>query len=260
MALLSALMFAFTFLFVRIGVKTATTTTALWITLFVNVVFLWSLSLLIYGVQFQDWWQWRYFFLSGVFAPLLGRMFQFQGMARLGANITTPLTLTHPVISVLLAIAFLGEQITWLGFTGAMLVVIGSVVVGSEGGQQQTSSLNSVSRVYLLLPMAASLCYGVSVVFRKMGIDLAPMPLPQQQSLAPPHAVRQCLCPGHRSAAENPVYSPGAEILRAGRHFFRLGADAVVPVAATRRAGGDCPHCCHYPAICTACFLGIPAC
>ncbi|MCK0537243.1 DMT family transporter [Alcanivorax quisquiliarum] len=172
MALLSALMFAFTFLFVRIGVKTATTTTALWITLFVNVVFLWSLSLLIYGVQFQDWWQWRYFFLSGVFAPLLGRMFQFQGMARLGANITTPLTLTHPVISVLLAIAFLGEQITWLGFTGAMLVVIGSVVVGSEGGQQQTSSLNSVSRVYLLLPMAASLCYGVSVVFRKMGIDL----------------------------------------------------------------------------------------
>ena len=172
MALLSSLMFALTFICVRIGVKTATTTTALWITLFINVLFLWALSLMLYGAQFNQWWEWRYFFLSGMFAPLLGRMFQFQGMARLGANITTPLTLTHPVVSVLLAIAFLGEVITWLGFSGAMLVVIGSVIVGSEGGQQSTRTLARVPRRYLLLPLAASICYGISVVFRKMGIDL----------------------------------------------------------------------------------------
>jgi uncharacterized membrane protein len=86
MALLSALMFALTFVFVRVGVKSASTTTALWLTLFVNVVFLWGWSLLVYGWQFEQWWEWRYFFLSGVFAPLLGRLFQFQGMAKLGAN------------------------------------------------------------------------------------------------------------------------------------------------------------------------------
>src|SRR5690606_20312150 len=33
-------------------------------------------------------------------------------------------------------------------------------------------SLAQVPRTYLLLPLAASLCYGISVVFRKMGIDL----------------------------------------------------------------------------------------
>lgn len=172
MALLSALMFALTFVFVRVGVKSASTTTALWLTLFVNVVFLWGWSLLVYGWQFEQWWEWRYFFLSGVFAPLLGRLFQFQGMAKLGANITTPLTLTHPVISVVLAILFLGEEVTNLGLLGALMVVLGSVVVGMQGGQNATRSLQSVSRVYLLLPLLASLSYGISIVFRKIGIDI----------------------------------------------------------------------------------------
>lgn len=172
MALLSALMFALTFVFVRVGVKSASTTTALWLTLFVNVVFLWGWSLLVYGWQFEQWWEWRYFFLAGVFAPLLGRLFQFQGMAKLGANITTPLTLTHPVISVVLAILFLGEEVTNLGLLGALMVVLGSVVVGAQGGQNPTRSLQNVSRIYLLLPLVASLSYGISIVFRKIGIDI----------------------------------------------------------------------------------------
>lgn len=172
LALLSALMFSLTFLLVRIGVKDASSATALWITLTVNVVLLWTWSLLINGEQFQDWWRWRYFFLSGMFAPLLGRLFQFQGMARLGANITTPLTLTHPVISVILAMLFLGERLTPLGLIGALLVVLGSVMVGAQGGQNDTRSLTTVPRRYLLLPALASLCYGISIVLRKMGIDI----------------------------------------------------------------------------------------
>jgi len=172
MALLSSLMFALTFVFVRVGVKTASTATALWVTLFINVVFLWGWSLLAHGWQFEHWWQWRYFFLSGVFAPLLGRLFQFQGMAKLGANITTPLTLTHPVITVLLAILFLDEHVSRLGLVGGLLVVAGSVLVGMQGGQSATRSLRSVSRIYLMLPLLASVCYGISIVFRKIGIDL----------------------------------------------------------------------------------------
>tara|TARA_R110000796_G_scaffold252577_1_gene388033 strand:- start:3609 stop:4511 length:903 start_codon:yes stop_codon:yes gene_type:complete len=172
MALLSAFMFALTFVFVRVGVKNASTATALWVTLFINVIFLWGWSLSVYGWQFEQWWEWRYFFLSGVFAPLLGRLFQFQGMAKLGANITTPLTLTHPVISVVLAILFLGEEVTNLGLLGALMVVLGSVVVGAQGGQNSTRSLQNVSRIYLLLPLIASLSYGISIVFRKIGIDI----------------------------------------------------------------------------------------
>jgi DME family drug/metabolite transporter len=172
LALLSALMFAFTFVLVRIGVKSASSETALWLTLLINAVFLWGWSLLSYGWQFDQWWEWRYFVLAGLFAPLLGRLFQFMGMARLGSNITTPLTLTHPMVSVALATAFLGERLSYLGLIGAVMVIAGSVLVGSQGGQGNSGSLSSVPRRYLLLPLIASLSYGVSMVFRKIGIDI----------------------------------------------------------------------------------------
>ncbi len=172
LSLTSALMFAFTFTLVRVGVKTASSETALWLTLSINVVFLWGWSLVGYGWQFGDWWQWRYFFIAGIFAPLLGRLFQFLGMAKLGSNITTPLTLTHPVVTLVLAMAFLGETLTTLGLFGALLVIIGSVVVGSQGGKNETASLRAVPKTYLLLPMVASFSYGISMVFRKVGIDI----------------------------------------------------------------------------------------
>jgi uncharacterized membrane protein len=172
LALTSALMFAFTFTLVRVGVKSASSETALWVTLTINVVFLWAWSLIVYGWQFGDWWQWRYFILAGIFAPLLGRLFQFLGMAKLGSNITTPLTLTHPVVSLILAMTFLGETLSLLGLVGATLVIAGSLTVGSQGGQQETASLSKVPKTYLILPIIASLSYGISMVFRKIGIDI----------------------------------------------------------------------------------------
>lgn len=172
MALLSSLMFALSFVFVRVGVRTTSPMAALWLTLSVNVVLLWSWSLLVYGWQFGHWWEWRYFLFAGIFAPLLGRLFQFQGMAKLGANITTPLTLTHPVVTVALAILFIGEEISSLGLLGALMVVLGSAVVGAQGGTNSHRRLQNVSPVYLLLPLMASLFYGISVFFRKIGIDI----------------------------------------------------------------------------------------
>lgn len=171
--LLSALAFAVTFVLVRVGVRSASSGTALWVTLTINAIVLWGWSLIAYGPQFDHWWEWRYFMLAGLFAPLLGRLFQFQGMARLGANITTPLTLTHPVVTVILAILFLGEDVTYLGLLGALLVVLGSIAIGSEGGKGNNRSLSSLPRSYLALPLLASLSYGISMVFRKVGIHVA---------------------------------------------------------------------------------------
>ncbi|MEA3251791.1 MAG: EamA family transporter [Pseudomonadota bacterium] len=171
LALLSALMFAITFLLIRVGVGAASSFTALWLTLSVNVALLWSWSLLTKGWQFGDWREWRYFMMAGLFAPLLGRLFQFQGMARLGASITTPLTLTHPVVSIVLAMLFLDASATLPGLLGASLVLLGSLLVSAQSGGNQEVGTGEVSRLHLLFPLAASFSYGVSVVFRKVGID-----------------------------------------------------------------------------------------
>lgn len=171
LSLLSALMFAITFILVKVGGKTSSTLAALWVTLTTNVVFLWGWSLFSTQGNVSVSMEWRYFALAGVFAPLLGRLFQFQGMARLGANITTPLTLTHPVITVALATVFLGESIDQAALAGVCLVLIGSILLGAQSGKGRMDSPTRKPTVYLLLPLAASLSYGVSVIFRKVGID-----------------------------------------------------------------------------------------
>ncbi|MCH8532636.1 MAG: DMT family transporter [Saccharospirillum sp.] len=173
-SLLSAMMFAGTFILVKMGRKTVTTLATLWLTLTVNVVLLWSWSLALHEPDFTGWWEWRYFFLAGLFAPLLGRLFQFIGMAKLGANITTPLTLTHPLITILIAILVLNEPVTAANLIGGFLVLLGSLAVGSQGASASalTAALGENSRTYLLFPLGASMAYGISVVFRKVGIDM----------------------------------------------------------------------------------------
>ncbi|MDB9894909.1 DMT family transporter [Reinekea forsetii] len=173
-SLLSAMMFAGTFILVKLGRRTVTTVSTLWITLSFNVVILWVWSLVIQPVEFSQWWEWRYFALAGLFAPLLGRLFQFIGMARLGANITTPITLTHPLVTVLIAVLILGEPVTLIKLFGGVLVLAGSLAVGSQGtaASALTAALDDRQRRYLWFPVSASMAYGISVVFRKVGIDL----------------------------------------------------------------------------------------
>lgn len=170
LSLLSSLMFAATFVLLKIGGKTSSSLAALWVTLTTNVVFLWGWSLLKADWQFTEWWEWRYFVLAGIFAPLLGRLFQILGMASLGANITTPITLTHPLFTVVLAIIFLGEEVDIAMLPGVGFVLLGTAFLGAQSGQQSVLSSVDTSRWCLFLPLAASFSYGVSVVFRKIGI------------------------------------------------------------------------------------------
>lgn len=171
LSLASSLMFAVTFIFVKMAGKSASSLAALWVTLTTNVVFLWVWSLMRDKDSISPSMEWQYFALAGIFAPLLGRLFQFQGMARLGANITTPITLTHPVFTVFLAAIFLGEILDFEIFLGIMLVLVGSMLLGLQSGND-SMSCTIAPKPYLLFPLAASLAYGVSVLFRKIGIDI----------------------------------------------------------------------------------------
>lgn len=170
-ALLSSLIFAFSSVLVKIGTKHTSSLAALWLTLTINVLVLGTWAL--FKVDFHNFslWDWRHFIVAGVFAPLLGRFFQFLGMAHLGANITTPLTLTHPLITILLALLFMGEETTFLGLLGAFLVLVGSIAVGLQGSSvPNTFYKTGKISIYLLYPFAAAFSYGLSVALRKAGI------------------------------------------------------------------------------------------
>ncbi|MEQ5856894.1 DMT family transporter [Halomonas sp. YLB-10] len=170
-SLLSSLMFALTFVLVKAGTKNTSSTAALWLTLSINTLVLgfWGLLRIdFHGFQILDWW---HFILAGIFAPLLGRFFQFLGMAKLGANITTPLTLTHPLISIMLALLFMGEETTLLGLAGAFLVLTGSIIIGLQSSSVSSSVASTrIVNISLIYPLAASVSYGSSIALRKAGV------------------------------------------------------------------------------------------
>ncbi len=121
----------------------------------------------------MDLWQWRYFIVAGILAPVLGRFFNYAGIDKLGVNLSTPITYANPLVSVILAIAFLGERLSALGFLGALLVIGGGVALGTVSGDGPVS----FNRRDLVFPLLAALFYGSSAIFRKLGIDLVGEPI-----------------------------------------------------------------------------------
>ena len=171
-ALCAAFLYASSSSLVRAGIRNTTTTVALSITLTVNVLVLWALSFSLYDVTF-DIWQWRYFIMAGLFAPALGRFFNYRAIAKLGLNISAPIIHTNPLVSVFLAMVFLGERLPFWGLVGGFLVISGGIIVGLAKGNNGTA----FEKRYLVLPILAAFFYGSSFVFRKLGIDLVASPI-----------------------------------------------------------------------------------
>lgn len=172
LGLMAAFFFASSSMFVRAGISDTSTIVALFLSLSVNVVVLWAVVFVLYDVSF-DLWRWRYFVVAGALAPVLGRFFNYTGIAKLGINVSAPITYANPLVSVILAIAFLDERLSTLGFTGAAFVILGGSVISSTKGDGK----RSIEKRHFVFPVLAALFYGSSQVFRKLGIDLVPSPL-----------------------------------------------------------------------------------
>ncbi|UVE51031.1 DMT family transporter [Haloferax larsenii] len=170
-ALVTAFAFAVSTVLVRVGVRESSPLVALVITMAVNVVVLWGLSLAWYDVS-VDLWSWRWFILAGIFAPALGRLANYIGIQRVGANLVSPITNMNPLVSVGLAIVLLGERLPLPGYVGVMLAVAGGVVLASVRGDGFTR----VRRTDLLFPLFGALTYGTVQIFRKIGTNLVAEP------------------------------------------------------------------------------------
>ncbi|RCW98309.1 MULTISPECIES: DMT family transporter [Marinomonas] len=170
-ATLSSMMFAGTFLLIKMGRLNASNLSVLWITLTANVLFLGIISLACLSPLPFDIWEWRYFILAGLFAPLLGRLFQFIGMSTLGTNVATAITLTHPLVSVALGVFVIGEAASYAQMHGAISVVLGSLLIGMSTQSKRVKIPILKTFLSFYAPILASIAYGVSISFRKIGIE-----------------------------------------------------------------------------------------
>jgi drug/metabolite transporter, DME family len=73
-----------------------------------------------------------WFAACGITGPCLGRLFNYMGVARLGAARATPLINASPLFTTLLALVFLREEVTLKIALGIFSIVAGIVVLTGQ--------------------------------------------------------------------------------------------------------------------------------
>ena len=126
-AWLTAFSFAVANVTVRHGMRYSTPLTATFVSLIIHTIVLWTAVFLTGGIPDVAWLGVAAIFLTGIVQPAM-RVFQYKGMEKIGTSRAITLRNSYPVLSVVIGIVFLGEQITLLGAVGTVLIVAGIVL------------------------------------------------------------------------------------------------------------------------------------
>ena len=171
-ALANAFLFALHNMFTKKALRYSNPATGVITSLLINIVFLWSVSILFVPLSSLTSVSILIFVVVGFFQPGLTRLLTYKGIDSLGIAITDPIRASTPLFSAIMAIIFLGEEIT-LPIVVATSMIIGGIILLSW----RSGSMKLVgSAVFLWYPIAASALAGASQVVRKFGLAAVPHP------------------------------------------------------------------------------------
>ena len=142
-ALLVALFFAARNILVRSSQEHTTPLVSTFIITLVTGAFLLPFTLYEWSGSLINWTGIFWFFLGGVTAPGLALLLYFVSIQRIGVARSSPIASIQPLISLFIAVAFLGERPSIPVYIGSFLVVGGVVVL-------TPISLNSLVIIYHL--------------------------------------------------------------------------------------------------------------
>ena len=171
-ALGSAFLFALHNLFTKKALRYSNPATAVISSLLINIVFLWSVSILILPLSSLVSSALLIFVGVGFFQPGLTRLLTYKGIDALGVAITDPIRATTPLFSAAMAIIFLGERITLPIIIATFMIIAGISLLSLRQGSMKLTG----SAVFLWYPIIASALAGATQVARKFGLASVPHP------------------------------------------------------------------------------------
>lgn len=171
-ALTNAFLFALHNLLTKKALRYSNPATAVISSLLINIVFLWAVSLLFVPLEALTSSAIFIFVGVGFFQPGLTRLLSYKGIDALGVAITDPIRATTPLFSAIMAIIFLGEQITLPIVAATVMIIAGITLLSWRGVSMKLTG----SAVYLWYPIAASALAGATQVVRKFGMAAVPHP------------------------------------------------------------------------------------
>ncbi len=114
-----------------------------------------------------------WFVVAGVFYPGFGYIAIFKAFERVGVARTAAVLGMSPMISVGIAILFLGERPGFFVLCGTVLIVLGVVSISLE----KVDGEGRMSFRKLLWPILTAVCFGVTPILRKTGLHYLPSPV-----------------------------------------------------------------------------------
>src|SRR5688500_5501960 len=171
-ALANAFLFAFHNMLTKQAMRYSNPATGVISSLLINIVFLWSVSILFVPLSSLTSASILIFVVVGFFQPGLTRLLTYKGIDALGIAITDPIRATTPLFSAMMAIIFLGEEITLPIIAATLMIIAGVTLLSWRSGSMKLAG----SAVFLWYPIAASALAGATQVVRKFGLAAVPHP------------------------------------------------------------------------------------
>jgi len=179
LALITSIGHALDSFFVRKGlIETPFPMAAAFITLSVNFAFFAVLSLILLPGHLLKFESIYVFIIAGLLAPALGRALNYTGLHRLGMSITSPIVNTDSLFATGMALIFLKEPLSFPLALGICGIVVGVLLLGYESGQGKGIVTHRGFRYrYILFPLTAAMCFGLSIFLRKLGLQMVNSPI-----------------------------------------------------------------------------------
>ena len=171
-ALANAFLFALHNMLTKKALRYSNPATAVISSLLINIIFLWSVSILFVPLAPLTTPAILIFVVVGFFQPGLTRLLSYKGIDALGVAITDPIRATTPLFSAAMAIIFLGEKITPAIVVATLMIIAGITLLSWRSGSMKLAG----SAVFLWYPIAASALAGATQVVRKFGMAAVPHP------------------------------------------------------------------------------------
>ena len=119
---------------------------------------------------------WAYLAGSTLIGLVVGDSIYFQSMKLIGLSRAMPLSTTYPFFTMLLSLLFLDERFGWTVIGGAVLIAGGGYLLALHRGKErlvESQAVRRVNSVGVVLALCAALCWSISTVLLRVGLEKA---------------------------------------------------------------------------------------
>jgi drug/metabolite transporter (DMT)-like permease len=110
---------------------------------------------------------------AGVIHFIIGRLLGYNSFRLIGANRATPFTMTNRFYTVLFSVLFLRESLTIFIVLGVLYMFAGAALISTErkSPEKKGGKLSRAEVKGILLALGAALCWGITPVLIKPGVE-----------------------------------------------------------------------------------------